>query len=220
MNMQCPDEETLVEYAEGRLSGEDRSQLEEHLSVCQLCLETLVVAKDMVGEMDRFELEPVPDNVTEAAVDLVARECFRSGGLIVRFRRSIKDTVSRVTDSLLGPWGALQPVPIRGPRTVAAEDLVRVTVSFKEINTEIEIEKAGEGKAHIRVKPDLPAGYPERMRVTLKKGDREIASYPLEGDQVFFEDIPFDHYSISLAGNGEQLGTYLFEITDTGHAGK
>jgi hypothetical protein len=103
---------------------------------------------------------------------------------------------------------------------VASEDRVCIKVSFRDIKTEIEIEKAGEDKAHIRVKPDLAARDVEGIRVTLKKGDREVASYPLEGAYVLFEDIPFGHYSISLAKNGVLLGTYLFEIKDSGHGGK
>ena len=88
---------------------------------------------------------------------------------------------------------------------------------FKEIETEIEIEKIGAGKAHIRVK--FPEAYKPReaIRVTLKKGRREIASYLLDGAYVLFENIPFGHYGISLAENGMNLGTYLFEIKETRH---
>jgi len=220
MKMVCPEEERLVDYFEGRLPEEDRSQLEEHLSECQVCLEALVVTKDMLGKIDQLELESVPDSVTESAVALVASQCAMPSGFVEKLGRSIKDTVSRVSDTVLGPWGVLQPVPVRGSKTVASEDLVCIKVSFRDIKTEIEIEKAGEDKAHIRVKPDPAARDVEGIRVTLKKGDREVASYPLEGAYVLFEDIPFGHYSISLAKNGVLLGTYLFEIKDSGHGGK
>lgn len=215
MKMSCPNEERLVDYLGGRLSEEDSSQLEAHLSECTDCLEALVVAKNMVADMDRFRLESVPESVTETAVKLVLSQHAESPGIVERLGRSIKEMASRLSDTLRGPWGVLQPVPIRGSETCDSEDFVCHTVSFKGIKTEIEIEKAGDSKAHIRVKSAEPTRRIRVIRVTLKEGDREIASYPLEGDYVLFEDIPFGHYAISLAENGAQLGTYHFEIKDT-----
>jgi hypothetical protein len=93
-------------------------------------------------------------------------------------------------------------------------------VPFKGIQTEIEIEKTGSNRAHIRVKLHEAGKQPEGVRVTLKAGEREIASYPFDGGYVLFEDIPFGHYSISLDKDGFQFGTYLFEIKETLHGGK
>ena len=220
MKMSCPNEERLVDYLGGRLSEEDGSQLEAHLSECTDCLETFVVAKNMVADMDRFKLEPVPKSVTEAAVNLVLSQRAESSGFVERLGRSVKEMASQLTDTLLGPWRVLQPVPIRGSETCDSEGFVCHTVSFKGIKTEIEIEKAGDGNSHIRVKLVEAKRRIKGIRVTLKKGDKDIASYHLEGDYVLFEDIPLGHYGISLAENGEQLGTYHFEIKDTREEGE
>ena len=219
MKMLCPNAEKLVDYFEGRLSKEQSSQLEAHLSECQDCLEALVVARNMVAEMDQFKLEPVPKSVTESAVKLVLSRRGESPGIVERLGRSIKEMTSRLTDTLRGPWGVLQPVPIRGSEICESEDIVCHTVYFKGVKTEIEVEKAGDGKAHIRVKPAKAMRRIKGIRVTLEKGDKEIASYLLEGPYVLFEDIPFGHYGISLVENGAQLGTYYFEIKDTREEG-
>ena len=71
MKATCPDEETLTDYLEGRLSEKERSQVETHLSECETCLEEIVVANGLAQGRDRFELDPVPNEVTEAAVRLV-----------------------------------------------------------------------------------------------------------------------------------------------------
>ena len=219
MKKSCPSEERLVDYFEGRLSKEDKSQLEAHLAECQDCLEALVTAKNMIAEMDRFELEQVPRSVTDSAVKLVLGQFEESAGFVGKLGRSAKEMVSRLTDTLLGRWGVLQPVPIRGAETPKCEGLVCHTVYFKGIEAEIEIEQVGEGRAHIRVKPSEVKRRLEGMRVTLKKRDREISSYLLEEPYVLFEDIPFGYYTISLVENGAELGTYYFEIKDTREEG-
>ena len=220
MKTSCPNEEKLVDYFEGRLSKEDNSQLETHFADCQDCLEALAAAKKMIAEMDRFKLEQVPRSVTESAVKLVLGQFEESAGFVEKLGRSAKEMASRLTDTLRGPWGVLQPVPIRGSETRESPGFVCHTVYFKGIETEIEIEQVGEGKAHIRVKPAEAKRRIEGLRVTLKKGDREIASYLLEGPYVLFEDIPFGPYGITLAENEAQLGTYHFEVKDTREGGK
>lgn len=219
MKMPCPNEERLAGYLEGRLSEEDRSQMEAHLLDCQICLEGLVVINSMVRGKHVFELEPVPTEVTEAAVHVVTSQCTISyGSQIEKLKRSVKNLGSRISDVLwLKSWEKWRLAPIRGSKRVASENLVLLRVPFREIETEIEIEKTGAGKAHIRVK--LPEAHkPQKaVRVTLKKGEREIASYLLDGAYVLFENIPFGHYSISLAEDGVGLGEYLFDIKETRH---
>ncbi len=219
MKMPCPDEERLLDYLEGRLSEEDRSQIEEHLSNCDTCLEGLVVTNGLVRGRVSWELDPVPTRVTDGAVHLVtSQRALSHGSWMEKLGQSVKDLGSRMSDFLrLKPWGRWQLAPIRGSKTVASEDLVCLRVPFKEIETQIEIEKTGTGKAHIRVKLSEANKHRKAVRITLKKGEREIASYLLDGTYVLFEDIPFGHYSISLAENGMSLGTYLFEIKETRH---
>lgn len=53
------------------------------------------------------------------------------------------------------------------------------------------------------------------------RGKREIASY-LVGKRgyVLFDDVPFGHYTLTLARDGEMLGDYLFEIKETRYGKK
>jgi len=222
MTKPCPDEEKLLDYLAGRLAEDDRFEVEEHLSHCQTCLDALVVTTGMVRDEDRLELDPVPAEVTESAAQLVTRQCAKScGALMEKLERSLRDKFSKISDSLrFGPWTRWQPVPIRGAKKVASDDLLCLRVPFKGIETEIEIEKTGSNRAHIRVKLHEAGKHAEGVRVTLKAGEREIASYPFGGGYVLFEDIPFGHYSISLGKDGFQFGTYLFEIKETLHGGK
>ena len=220
--MSCPDEERLMDYIEGRLSKEDRSHIEEHLSDCEICLEGLVVTRSILQGRDEIETEPVPAAVTESAVSLITGPRAPLFDISIdRVKLAINRIKSDIAD-LLWPdsWIRWQPAAIRGAKSVVSEDLFRITVSFKKIKTEIEIEKTANEKALIRVKfPKRPQNS-KKIRVTLKEDNREIASYLLEGSSVRFEAVPFGHYGISLTENGVNLGSYLFEIKETGHGGK
>jgi len=222
MKMSCPDEISLAQYLEGSLSEKDRSRMEEHLSVCQICLEGIVVTHGLIRRKGEFELEPVPAEVVESAVRLITGWNYNFfGWLINEFEESVKNLGSRIANGLrLRPWTRWRPAPIRSLKRVASENLVSISVPFKGIKTEIEIEKTESGKANIRV--IFPKDYkPEKLvRITLKKGDREVASYLLDGDYVLFEDINFDHYGISLTEDVVKLGTYSFEIKENRHDGR
>jgi hypothetical protein len=220
MKTACPNEERLADYLEGRLSEEDRYIVEKHLSECDICLEGLVVTNSLVRGRGRFDPNPVPDDVTEAAVRLVTSlSATTPRSLMEKLKGSIKNISSAISDDLRpSPWQRWQPSPVRASKTVASGDIVCLRVSFKEIETGIEIEKTGSGMARIRVTPREAEKHRKALRMTLKKAEREVASYLLDGDYVLFEDIPFGHYSISLAKKGVQLGTYLFEVKETPHA--
>ena len=219
MKIPCPDEEKLAGYLEGRLSEAEKSQMEEHLSDCQICLEGLVVTNGLVRCKGLHDLDPVPAEVTEATVNLVTSNfAISHRSTMERLKGSIRNLGSRILDVLwLNPLGKWRLAPIRGSKRVESEDIVRLRVPFKDINMEIEIEKAGAGKARICVSLHGSNKPRKGVRITLKKGEREIASYLLDGAYVLFKDIPFGHYGISLAEDGVSLGTYLFEIKDTCH---
>lgn len=212
MRTRCPDEEQLADYLEGRLSEKERSHVEEHLAGCEICLEGLAVTSRLVQDRDRFELDPVSNEVTEAAVRLVtSRTAITQDSLMEKLKGSVSNIGSAISD-VLCPRQGRRPALVRGSKTVVSNDFVCLKVSFGEIETEIEIEKTGSSSAHIRVKPQKAGKYRRVLRITLKQGKREVASYLLDGLYVLFEDIPFGHYSISLAKKGVPFGTYIFEV--------
>ena len=214
MRKSHPSEEMLADYLEGRLPDEDRGKMDAHFSVCKSCLDELIAGGDLLRNRDRVELKSVPSRVTEAAIDLVTRRgarsyVFPSAGL----KRTLRGLLTRLRLPVFGDW-ALSP--IRGTKTVVSEDLIHLRKTFKDMVTEIQIEKTGDDKAHIRVNL---VGDPHitGVRVTLKRGEREVSSYPLGVGYVLFEDIPFGHYGLLFTKDGEVLGKYHFEIKGSNH---
>ena len=209
----CPVEEIIADYLEGRLSAEDKEAMDAHLSECDLCLEELVIAGKAIR--DAIQLPAVPSGVTEAAARLVAR---RTTGIAQKgLKGSIAAYAGKISDYFhySFPW-RLQHAAIRSSKTAAAPDLVMIRKDFRKIEAEIEIEKTtGENKAHIRVK--VARGQKNGIRVTLKKGEREISSQLLSAGYALFEDIPFSRYEVVFSTNGTELGTCAIEIKESRH---
>jgi hypothetical protein len=219
MKSPCPDEEMLADYLEGRLAADERPGLEEHVSECAICLEGLVVAGSLFHKEDFLELDEVPPEVTEEAVLLLQSHHSRaSHPWPERFMRSIRDLSARLSESLgLKAWSDLSLQPVRSPKGTRAENPVQLRTIFQDMDVEIDMEKSGQDKANIRVKLLDRKVSRKMVRVTLKQGEREIASYLPHGGRVLFEDIPYGHYTVTFSDDGMMFGTYSFEIKETGH---
>jgi len=219
MKTLCPNEEVFSDYLEGRLPDHERSKIEEHLSDCDICLQDLVVTRSVVRGRSGLQSDPVPPGVTRAAVNLVKSRALPSSESVRRrLRRFFAGLYSTLSDFFhLTTWGQWSLAPIRGSKKVISGGLIQRTKTFKEIEADIEIEKTGMDKALVRIK--LPENMKKResVRVTLKKGEREISSLLLNDGYVLFEDIPFGHFALSFIRDGEMLGTYHFEIKETRH---
>ena len=219
--IRCPDEEILMNYLEDRLSKNEHTALENHIAGCERCLDTLIMVNNLMLNKEEFELRPVPEAVTKKAVSMVSGKItVWPDSLIVNLKRSVKHIGARMFDYFgVQPWTGWQLAQIRGSKIAASEDFVCLKVPFAKIETEVEIEKLKNETAHIRVKLAKPIEKEMTLRVTLKKGEREIASYILN-DFIAFEHMPFDHYNISLFLDGVSQGTYFFKIKETGHGKK
>ena len=143
MRQLCPNDELIIDYIEGRLSEEDRFGLENHLSACEMCLEELVITNNFVARKDIYELELPPAEVTDAAVNLVTdRSPLPSSVLIDYVNKFFSKLGYYIMNPIrIGSWGRWHPAPIRGFKVAASEDYVCFEVSFKDVKTEIEVEK-------------------------------------------------------------------------------
>jgi hypothetical protein len=163
-------------------------------------------------------LDSAPEGVTKAAVHLVQGVGKTSPSFSERVKQSLGDISAKVSEYLAVKPGGLQLEPIRGSKTRLDKDLIQVKKKYRDFDVEIEMEKMGENKAHIRVK--IPGIVEEKgpVRVTLKRGERDVASQLLSGPYVLFENIPFGHYSLIFSTDGVELGEYHFEIRENRHA--
>lgn len=217
MKRACPDEEMLAAYIEGLLPDYKRARMEAHLSECDTCLEEFKLTNSILRGGDRFEPDTVPPEVTLSAVDLVNSEsAVSSSSSGKKIKRYVSALYSNLFHHLQVPsLGEAQLVPIRSSKIAVSDDLFRIKKSFREFDTEIEIEKTGENTAHIRVRLFERNGCSNRIRVTLKRGERELCSSLSSGGGVHFEDISFGPCKLIFDRDGVSLGAYLFDIKET-----
>jgi len=208
----CPDNETLMDFTEGRLSGRQRSRIENHLADCALCREQVTVCADLLyGDFAGEEVQ-APEALTERAVKRVNQlhKPNKHDSVMERTRQwAIKGMA--VIEHLVS-WGEPEAVAVRG-NAVVTDHLIRRTKQFEDVQVDIEIEKSGTAQSLIRIIPltELTSALP--VRVTLLKREREMASMLLTQKPILFEDIAFGVYSL-LFTRGDKLGEYTFEIAE------
>jgi hypothetical protein len=220
MTPACLDEELLAGYLEGDLSEDERNQVEVHLAGCESCLQEFVLTRNMVQGIDDRELDPVPEKVTASAVKQVRtekRQPFLPFKKIIK--ESTRDIYNKVSDILTQASGReLDFATVRSGSVRTSPYGIIIRKTFARIQTEIEIEKATQDIAHIKVR--FPGNDRQSIgtRITLQKGDREVASFLYDkSGYVLFEDVPFGHYSLVFRRDGDVFGTYLFELKETNH---
>ena len=222
MKTTCPNEEKLACYLEGSLSDHDRAVMESHLSECEICLDNLMVTRSIVRG-GTLSLDEVPARVTQSAVRLAKRHIGLANDSLAHI---LKRPFKNLWPALLNffdpaSWAERCLAPIRSSRKLVSRNIVHVRKSFKDIDPDIdididiEIEKTKGEKAHIRVNLLDCNRFNESIRVTLKKGERELSSYLLGKENTLFEDVPFGRYSLTFSKNGAVLGKYLFKIKES-----
>jgi len=220
MKTVCPTEEILADFLEGRLSNPDRSDIETHLSDCTRCLEEVMVTKRMIQHTDTAKIDSVPQRVTDAAVKHVTRVGLnrrdRFKEINFQFIKTIYSWICAQMSMIF--YDRSRFSAIRSTAGTMSIDRFHVRKAFKEIATEIEIEKTGNSSAAIRVTLINDFKNAKNIRVTLLNNtSREISSYLLSGGFVVFNDIPFGRYRLEFMKNGEKIGTYPFETKESRH---
>lgn len=222
MKTLCPDEEMVAAYVDGLLPEYQRSHMESHLSDCDACLSVFSVTTGMVRGGASAGLETAPPEVVQSALDLIHRRDPTAGGLLLeKVRRSLSILHARLLNCLATPMGSeWEAAPIRGRRETMSSDLFRIHKGYKEFDAEIEIEKIGINTALIRLRLSARNGFDDRIRVTLKRGTRELCSSLFIGEELIFEDISFGSCKLVFERDGREIGAYLFNIKETGNGDK
>ena len=227
MRKKCISEETFMDYLEDRLSDKKRSEIEQHLTECDTCLEELIVAKKMMQEEDLMDLHqsewgPVPENVTRQAIERV--KALKKDSLFKRFsglvNRLFFHYSTKCTDLLwyLFPLRTPATATVRGKKKGIEEDHLCIKKSFQDFEVEIEFEKQTQEQSLIKVrlvKNNMPT---KPIRATLMRNKREVSSCLINDSSALFEDIPFGHYVLIFTQKGNQIGDYPFEIKE--HMGR
>ena len=121
MRNKCPNEETLVDYLEGRLPGRQQTRIESHLVACSNCREQVGLVLQLMDQDTQMPPVSAPVYLTDKTVELVADSAAeqRSGSLLQGVRRWTAKGVALLEQ--LTSSNGLQPVAVRSAETVLSE---------------------------------------------------------------------------------------------------
>lgn len=216
MNTKCPSDDIMAGYLDGVLAADEQAILDDHFADCGICLDTITEGHRLLRGGFAVDTEPVPAHVTQSAIDAIQRKADNgAGALASKLKQSARSMIERISDVVfLSTGGSLHPAPIRGSLEKLGDDRVLLKKTFKEIDTEIEMEKSVGGAIHIRVRLAGASRTARGVRVSLQKSEREVTSKLLESGYVLFEDVPYNCYTLVFTRNGNSLGAFAFEIKE------
>jgi hypothetical protein len=217
MKDMCPREEQIADYIEDRLFREQKAGIEAHFSNCTQCFNELLTIHKILQPPVHVEVDSVPEHVTDASVRLTAQLMSPRISIKERSVQFFKKKYAIISEPIkLALFNKNRFAPVRSTEDGETSDFFRLRKIFKEVVSEIEIEKTGRQTAVIRVTV-VDGNYGEhKLRVTLLNSHkREVASFMVTGKFVVFENIPFGHYSLVFMQNGKRIGTYIFEIRES-----
>jgi len=194
----CPDEEAMAAFLEDKLPEAQRAEVAAHFLACNKCRDAASAAWGDIPKRLRVPME-VLRRATEA---LPARES--KWEIIVKFA----DDFVEVLKNTGGRTQYFAPAfaSARSGKT-GESSLVACAENIGGIDTEIEIERVDVGLGEVKVVLKEGGGIPiPPVRVTLKSGNTELASYMAQEGTAVFERLPTGNYNILISRRGVSLG--------------
>jgi hypothetical protein len=196
----CPDEEALAVYLGGSLALDERSRIEEHLSLCSSCADDVVAAYE-AARSDNLDIIP-PRLVEKAAALIPVRETLVDVTIrLIRNSIEIVSTSARVVQT---------PMPVlRGEAEPASGNMLQVEHEVGRFRVAVELDLTGAGTCQVVANVKEASGGPaEGVRLSLTSGEREQASFLTRHGVVVFDQLAPGEYSIAVS----EAGTYLGKI--------
>ncbi len=214
MKHTCVDDETIMDYLQGRLKRRARERVEKHLCDCDNCRELFILAAEVIHNSEVHQVEPVSLAVTQRAVEAVEaiskKKHNRGQRLILGSRRVLTKGRLLLKDVISGPMP--QPVALRGDGEASGDDLSRDQISVYGIDTIIEINKTTATHFTITIALTSHQLLDTPLRVGLFAEASELASVTLVDEVVYFEEIPCGKYELVFSHANQQLHVYTIDV--------
>lgn len=189
----CPDDEHLASYMDGLLDAKSRKAVEEHLVVCDRCLDEVILCTEIKKHQESADFKSL------------------TADIILSFLKNTVEVIKRAADIRVLPLPV--PAAVRG-RRIITPNTVKFTREFKELIVEVEVERLDEEIAEIRVWTVTDDFYVDNIRVTLLCNGRELASYLTDSGFVKFEHVKFTKYIIRLNKNKSYIGEISLKLKE------
>lgn len=206
----CPQEETLASFFEGKLPDKESLDLKKHFLFCDRCSELLALLSEEVPDL------PIPDDLEARTKDIIGRD--NNSALfflevILGLKKKTLDLISTTGDILFGQ--EFIPLPVLRSRNKADfGDEVIIVKALSNLKIELELENKTNYLAKVIIRlTDITTGKPvEGLRVTLYRNSREIESYIAEAGKAVFDNIAPDKYTLEIFTPENTLGKAVLDI--------
>ena len=191
--------QTLAQYIDGTISDIEREQVRSHLSTCDACWERYVLAKEMLNPV-----VPVEQHIPEEATTPI----------MSKILTKLSSLLEWATVQTLQP--AYRSTPPQ-PHRLSDIQGQKITKLFNDLTAEIFIEKIDNDSLKIEITVSGDIQKKDHLYITLKRKDLKFNTKKLNDDgYTYLDNLPFASYRFALDRNGEELGSFSFEIMDRG----
>ena len=205
MNFPCLDAAMLAGYVDGQLTEDERSEVENHMLDCDLCMETLAVSKTFLNEMNLADYE------TAAAGTGV-------GAVIENVKKKIDSFYGWVSELAPPAWFMeFSPSAVRS--SVSAEPsraAVLVTRRMGDLQAEMYVQKSRMDAAFMAVKVTTGRKNAQNVCLTLAREEGGLQARYVTRDYEVFDNLGFGAYRLIVEQNADEKGAYLFHIDEEG----
>lgn len=207
---QCADVRTLADYIEGRLSEDEKEQVEEHLSTCDKCLEEFVFAHSLLNDSELMETASEPCT-PEFRVHLHPASVFQE------VRDRVKQKISDWLTELPLPIWLGQYEAVRSPEVPLSGSML-IKKKINNFHTEMFIRHTEKDKVRMWISVFKDSRPARNVSLTLiREGEIPFARI-LNRDCVCFDRQRFGSFRIAIGHDAETAfeNTYSFEISPAG----
>lgn len=214
----CPGDRLLACYIDGLLREEEKDRIEQHLLVCSNCLELVILHEKVSQEEAHETIHAVPMEWIERAKNLLLnKEIDTDVNLFDIVLKFAKETIEVIRNpgNLSISYMAI-PVPIRGEKKILPTNLITLSKTFSDVESEVEIERVGKVRINMRVMTKgTKSGLPLKgLRISLCNPSREIASRIPEGGEVYFAGLWPGEYHIKITQLGREIGQISLNLKE------
>ncbi len=214
----CPGDEALSSFAEGRLSGSDREEVARHVIHCVQCGDVLAAVSipssaglKVPRRLEKQAMELVPGS--EPPWEIVVRFVTDAMTEAIEVIKNTGDRTQYFTPAYASVRGRRKPVR----PGFAQGSLVAFTRKVGGMDTEVELECVATGTSEIKVTmKDRKGIAPRDVRVNLYRGEKELMSYTLHDGCVTFDKVDFGNYIVDFTRRGVRIGEIALDIRGEG----
>ena len=207
-NHDCPDEETIVCFCEGKLSKKDSQDFKKHILKCKRCARVVTLYN-----IDIDPKQAVPAFLLDKAKDMLEGHSFNLLEIVLSVKEKFIELISANGDVILG--NEIIPMPVLRSRQIKElKEEFKVVKEFKDIRINVSIEKKDKpGVKIITLVSNKYTSVPiENLRISISKGEIELESHTAESGKAIFDNVSFGSYSLFIFQNSKSLGLIKIEI--------